>query len=99
MRGILFFTLGFSFALLVACREDLPKWYGKIFISDPSIGGIVYNANGENKTIDCRSSDFSGYLCMSDSDFKSFYETYIVKCTGWDKKNQLDKDLKGSTNP
>ena len=109
MNRLSFVALGilFIFALFVSCREDIPKWNGKLYVSDPDIPGVKYRVDDEVKEIDCRSDDFNDFICMSMADFQSFYETYILKCKGWETKekmsiddiNQYETLLNGSTNP
>lgn len=67
--------------ITVSCRGTIPRWEGKIYAGDSATASIQRAQAGE--VIKCSAPEFDQMLCMTGSDFKSFYETYVLGCQKW----------------
>jgi hypothetical protein len=70
---------------LVACPNvEIPEWHGKLYAGDSKRAAVVRGQADE--VISCRARVFDEFICMTGSDFQSFYDTYVLSCKDWGDK-------------
>jgi len=78
-----------SLLLLAACK-DIPVWNGKIWIGDSTNLAITRIDETDARVyIFANDTRFDSYVAMSQEDFKSFYETYVLGCKEWKTEIEL----------
>lgn len=59
----------------------IPRWDGKIWAGDSQRQSI--RRSQANEEIKASDPEFDKYLAISYSDFRSFYDTYVLGCKEW----------------
>jgi hypothetical protein len=82
MKKILRALKIFSILSLSACGAGTPpKYDGKFWAGDSKRESI--RRSQESQEILCKSPDFDSYVCMTYSDLRKFYDTFVLKCEKW----------------
>lgn len=75
--------------LISGCDKEIPAWNGKLYVGMSKYNGIVRSQDPVKPIIQGSDPAINGFVCMSEPNFKSFIQVYVVNCNSWSSNMQM----------